>query len=75
MPLTKPNQQLRRDLKAAASTLDDAAHDLFRSAKQCDEAGFLAVMEKIGKLHECIDKLEGYAEEVKVGRIERSKTE
>lgn len=72
MALTKPNQQLRRDLKEAASALDDAAHDLFRSAKQCDEAGFLAVMEKIGKLHECIDKLASYADEVKSGQITRA---
>lgn len=33
MPLTKPNQELRRDLKAAASALEDAAHDLFRRAR------------------------------------------
>ena len=30
MPLTKPNQELRRNLKAAAFALDDAAQDLFR---------------------------------------------
>lgn len=75
MPLTKPNQQLRRDLKEAAALLEEAAHDLFRVAKRCDEAGFLAVMEKIAELHEQADKLAGYADEVKAGRIVRAKPE
>ena len=47
MSLTKPNQQLRRDLKAAASALDDAAHDLFREAKSYAEPEFLIAMAKI----------------------------
>ncbi|NBB58930.1 hypothetical protein GVN18_06520 [Pseudomonas sp. ODNR1LW] len=75
MPLTKPNQELRRDLKAAASALEDAAHDLFREAKTYAEPEFLAAMEKIGKLHEHMDRLMEYAEEVKVGRVRRSKAE
>lgn len=75
MPLTKPNQELRRDLKAAASALEDAAHDLFREAKTYAEPEFLAAMEKIGKLHEHVDLLRGLADEVKVGRVSRSKAE
>lgn len=34
MPLTKPNQQLRRDLKEAAATLKWAGVDLFGVAKR-----------------------------------------
>jgi len=75
MPLTKPNQELRRDLKAAASTLEDTAHDLFREAKTFAGPEFLAAMEKIGKLHEHVDRLMEYAEEVRVGRVSRSKAE
>ena len=75
MPLTKPNQELRRDLKAAASALEDAAHDLFREAKTYAEPDFLVAMEKISKLHEHMDRLMEYAEEVKVGRVSRSKAE
>ena len=33
MGLTKPNQELRRDLKAAAFSLEEAALELFRLAK------------------------------------------
>ncbi|WP_339545128.1 hypothetical protein [Pseudomonas sp. RA_35y_Pfl2_P32] len=75
MPLTKPNQELRRDLKAAASALEDAAHDLFREAKAYAEPEFLAAMEKIGKLQEHMDRLMEYAEEVKHQRITRAKAE
>jgi hypothetical protein len=73
--LTKPNQEIRRDLKAAASALEDAAHDLFREAKTYAEPEFLAAMEKIARLHEHMDRLMVYAEEVKVGRITRAKSE
>ncbi|MFP5498092.1 MAG: hypothetical protein ACLGJE_18300 [Gammaproteobacteria bacterium] len=71
MPLNKPSQQLRRDLKESAALLEEAAHDLFRAAKQCDEAGFLAVMKKIAGLHEQADKLAGYANEVSTAHITR----
>ena len=75
MSLTKPNQELRRDLKAAASALEDAAHDLFCEAKTYAEPEFLAAMEKIGKLHEHMDRLMEYAEEVRAGRIIRGKAD
>jgi phenylalanine-4-hydroxylase len=73
MALTKPNQELRRDLKAAASALEDAVHDLFGEAKTFAEPDFLAAMEKIGKLHEHVDRLMEYAEEVRAKRIVRGK--
>ena len=72
MPLTKSNQELKRDLKEAAYALDDAAHALFREAKSYAEPEFLIAMEKIGKLHEHVDRLMALAEEVKTGRIARS---
>jgi len=75
MPLTKSNQELKRDLKEAASALDDAEHDLFREAKSYAEPEFLAAMEKIRKLHEHVDRLRALAEEVKTGVITRAKTE
>lgn len=75
MPLTKPNQELRHDLKAAASAIEDAAQDLFREAKTYAEPEFMEAMERIGKLHESMDRLMAYAEEVKAGRIVRGKAE
>lgn len=71
MSLTKPNQQLRRDLKEAGALLEDAAQALFATAKTLSDEQFISEMERIGKLNECIDRLEAYAEEVKAGRINR----
>ena len=71
MALSRPNQELRRNLKDAAAFLEDAAQALFAKAKKLPDAEFLSEMERIGKLNECIDTLEAYAEEVKAGRINR----
>jgi len=75
MPITKPNQELRRDLKAAAFSLEEAALELFRLAKQRGDAELLEAMETIEKLHEQADRLTAYAEEVKARRIVRGKIE
>ena len=71
MPLTKPNQELRRNLKAAAFALDDAAQELFREAKGYAEAEFLIAMAKIAQLHEHVDRLTMLADKVKAGKIVR----
>lgn len=71
-PLTKLNQELRRDLKAAASALADATQDLFREAKSYAEYEFLNAMAKIAQLHEHVDRLRMLSDEVKVGRIARN---
>ncbi|WP_223515753.1 hypothetical protein [Pseudomonas sp. GL-R-26] len=75
MALTKPNQELRRDLKAAAFSLEEAALEMFRLAKQRGDAELLEAMETIEKLHEQADRLTAYADEVKAGRIVRGKVE
>ena len=64
MPLTKPNQQLRRDLKAIALNLEQSCVDLGKLAEKLSDADAIALMELVG-----------YAEEVKVGQINRSKPE
>lgn len=73
MALNKPNQQLRRDLKAAAAALDDVAHDLFREAQPHGDAELIEAMERITALHTQIDALRAYADEVKAGRIVRAR--
>lgn len=75
MGLTKPNQQLRRDLNAAASTLDDLAHELYRTAQGSSDEVAIALLERIGRLHQQIDQLRAYADEVKVGRIVRARAD
>lgn len=74
MPLNKPNQELRRDLKGAAFALEEAALEMFRLAKQRGDTELLEAMETIEKLHERADRLTAYADEVKLGRIVRAKT-
>ncbi len=73
MPLTKPNQQLRRDLKDAAFALESAALEIFHKAQSCEEAEFLAAMKRVEELHELADRLTGYGGEVKAGRVTRTK--
>lgn len=75
MPLTKPNQELRRDLKAAAATLKWSGVDLFGVAKRLltigDDQGANELMRIALALQETEDRLEGYSEEVKSGRVKR----
>ncbi|WP_025126500.1 hypothetical protein [Pseudomonas sp. PH1b] len=75
MPLTKPNQQLRRNLKEAAATLKWAGVDLFGVAKRMlaagDEQGANELMKIALSFQETEDKLAGYAGEVKAGWVVR----
>lgn len=71
MSLTKPNQQLRRDLKAIASNLEESCIDLGKLAEKLSDADAIALMGLVGTLYEEADRLVGYADEVKNGRITR----
>lgn len=75
MPLTKLNQQLRRDLKDAAFALESAALEIFHKAQGGEEAQFLEARKRVGELHELADRLVGYGDEVKARRIERHKAD
>lgn len=72
MPLTKPNQQLRRDLKAIASNLEESCVDLGRLASRLSDADAIALMGLVGTLYEEADRLVGFADEVKTGLISRA---
>lgn len=77
MPLTKPNQDLRRDLQGLASDLKWSAVELMRIAVRLSEAGNEADAQAVIRICQVMqageDRLNGYGEEVKVGRIERAK--
>lgn len=75
MSLTKPNHQLRRDLKAIAFNLEQSCVDLGKLAERLSDADAIALMGLVGTLYEEADRLTGYADEVKAGRINRSKPE
>jgi hypothetical protein len=76
MPLTKPNQQLRRDLKEATALLKWSGVDLLVFAKRLlaagDEQGANDLMKIAFSFQETEDRLAGYADEVKDGRIIRT---
>ena len=79
MPLTKPNQDLKRYLQGIASDLKWSAVELMRIAERLslarNEADAQAVLRMCTVLHADEDRLAGYADEVKAGRILRGKPE
>lgn len=75
MSLTKPNQQLRRDLKAIASNLEESCINLGKLAEKLSDADAIALVGLVGTLYEEADRLVGYADEVKAGQICRRKRE
>ncbi|KRP59054.1 hypothetical protein [Pseudomonas trivialis] len=76
MSLTKPNQDLKRDLQGVASDLKWSAVELMRIAERLSDAGFerdaRELLTIIGSFPDAEDKLAGYADEVKASRISRS---
>ena len=77
MTQTKPNQDLRRDLQGIASDLKWSAVEMMRIAERLslagNEADAQAVLKICGVLHDGEDRLAGYADEVKAGRVVRGK--
>lgn len=79
MTLTKPNQDLRRDLKEVAALLKWSGVDLMKMAIRLSEAGFeddaRELLTIIDGFPDAEDRLAGYAEDVKAGRVVRGKAE
>ena len=75
MPLTKPNQQLRRELKDLGLDLEQAASEVLNITKDCRDVDAVAVLKLIAKLYEDADRIAALADEVKVGQITRAKPE
>lgn len=73
MPLTKPNQELRRGLKDLGLGLEQAAGEVLRVTKDCRDVEVTAVLKLIAKLYEDADRVAALADEVKVGVITRAK--
>ncbi|KAA0943359.1 MULTISPECIES: hypothetical protein [unclassified Pseudomonas] len=75
MPLTKKNQDLRRELKEIGFSLEQAASEVLNLTKGCEGDEVIAALKLIAKLYEDADRLATFADEVKVGRITRTKVE
>ena len=76
MPIAKPNEQLRRDLKEATALLRWSGVDLMQAAVKLSEAGQedeAQELIKIATRFQVVEnRLAGYADEVKAGRIKRT---
>lgn len=77
MTLTKPNQDLKRDLQGIASDLKWSAVELIRIAGRLsvagNEADAQAVLRMCTVFHDGEDRLVGYAAEVEIGLVTRVK--
>ena len=77
MPLTKPNQDLKRDLQGIASDLKWSVVELLRVAERLslagNEADAQAVLRMCTVFHDGEDRLVGYAAEVEIGLVTRVK--
>ena len=79
MPLTKPTQALKRDLQGIASDLKWSAVEQKRIAERLSQTGHEADAQAVLKMCTVFqageDRLAGYADEVKAGRIVRGQRE
>lgn len=75
MPLTKPNQELRRELIDLGLDLEQTASEVLSITKDCRDVDVAAVLKLIAKLYEDADRVAALADEVKAGVITRAKTE
>ncbi|MFJ2548559.1 hypothetical protein ACIOVF_19090 [Pseudomonas sp. NPDC087612] len=79
MPLSKPNQDLRRDLQGLASDMKWSAVELMRVAERLSQAGNEADAQAVIRICQVMqageDRLAAYGDEVKAERIERKRAE
>lgn len=79
MALTKPNQDLRRDLQGLASDMKWSAVELMRIAVRLSEAGNESDAQAVIRICQVMqageDRLAAYGDEVKAEKIVRTKPE
>ena len=75
MPLTKPNQELRRELEESGFGLEQAADEVLRITKDCRDVDAIAVLKVSATLYENADRVAALADEVRDGVITRAKVE
>ncbi|MFW9086980.1 hypothetical protein ACOI7N_20805 [Pseudomonas sp. P2758] len=75
MSLTKPNQQLCRELKELGIGLEQAAGEILTITKDCKDIDVVAVLKVIAKLYDDADRIAALADEVSSEEISRSPPE
>ncbi|UXL40070.1 hypothetical protein N7D90_07880 [Pseudomonas fragi] len=75
MPLTQPNQELRHELKVLGLDIEQAADEVLRITKDCQDIEVAAVLTLIAKMYERADRIAALADEVRDGAVTRVKIE
>lgn len=65
MPLTKPDQELSRELKTLALDIEQAADEVLRITKDCRDVDATAALMLIAKLYKHADRAASLADAVK----------
>ncbi|HJH21625.1 MULTISPECIES: hypothetical protein [Pseudomonas] len=65
MPLTKPDQELSRELKTLALDIEQAADEVLRITKDCRDVDATAALMLIAKLYKHADRAAALADAVK----------
>ena len=73
MPLTTPNQQLRRELIDLGLGLEQLASGIINTAKDCQDSDVAATLKMVAKLYDDADRLAALADEVRDGKVTRAK--
>lgn len=75
MPLIKSNRQLRSELIDLGCSLEQIASDVLSITKYCNDLDVAAVPSLIAKLYEDADRLAILADEIRDGKMTRTKPE
>lgn len=70
MGLSRPNQQLRRELRDIAARADEAAYLIGQVAKTLPDERLTELMYAVGMVYDCVDKAKAMAERVKAGEVQ-----
>lgn len=75
MGIKKSSQELKRDLSSVASNLERTAGEVSRLAERINDVDVVAVLHLMNRMYKDSDRLKAYVDEIKAGRIVRSKEE
>ncbi|WP_425318427.1 hypothetical protein [Pseudomonas nitroreducens] len=70
--LSRPNQQLRRELREIAAQSDEAACLVGRIARALPDGQFVELMSAVTLMYDCVDRAKVLAERVKAGEVQAS---
>lgn len=75
MGIKKSALELKRDLNATAANLESTAGEISRLAERVKDVDVVAVLHLMNQQYKDADRLRAYVDEIKAGRITRSKAD